>query len=147
LFDQFSMATDQRWKWAGIVSVVSVAGVLITDIVANIVGEYISDQIKASWLMPGQEAPAIPASEPQADIMVSSISAAPERESQAQLAADTAKPLTTETVAVREPVAEPEPVPDAEPELETDIAVAPRSIPPPPPLELPPPPLPYSWLP
>ena len=38
------MSTDQRWKWAGIVSVVSIGGVLITDIVANVVGGYISDR-------------------------------------------------------------------------------------------------------
>jgi hypothetical protein len=55
--DRFFIATDQRWQWAGIVSVVSAAGVLTTDIVANVVGGYISDQIKASWLMPG-DAPA-----------------------------------------------------------------------------------------
>ena len=42
------MSSDQRWKWAGIVSVVSIGGVLITDIVANVVGGYISDQIK-TW--------------------------------------------------------------------------------------------------
>ena len=57
------MSTDQRWKWAGIVSVVSVGGVLITDIVANVVGGYISDRIKTSWDVPqnapaAQEAPA-----------------------------------------------------------------------------------------
>ncbi len=42
------MSTDQRWRWAGIVSVVGIGGVLITDIVANVVGGYISDQIK-TW--------------------------------------------------------------------------------------------------
>jgi len=45
------MSSDQRWKWAGIVSVVSVGGVLLTDIVANVVGGYISDQIK-TWQVP-----------------------------------------------------------------------------------------------
>ena len=53
--DRFCMSTDQRWKWAGIVSVVSVGGVLITDIVANVVGGYISDRIK-TWDVP-QHAP------------------------------------------------------------------------------------------
>jgi hypothetical protein len=38
------MHTDQKWKWAGIVSLVSIAGVLLTDIVANVVGGYISEQ-------------------------------------------------------------------------------------------------------
>ena len=46
------MSTDQRWKWAGIVSVVSVGGVLLTDIAANVVGGYISDRIKTSWDVP-----------------------------------------------------------------------------------------------
>ena len=36
---------------------VSVGGVLITDIVANVVGGYISDRIKTSWDVP-QHAPA-----------------------------------------------------------------------------------------
>ena len=47
------MSSDQRWKWAGIVSVVSIGGVLITDIVANVVGGYISEQIK-TWQVPDQ---------------------------------------------------------------------------------------------
>ena len=60
------MSTDQRWKWAGIVSVVSVGGVLITDIVANVVGGYISDRIKTSWDVP-QNAPAAQAGSCQRD--------------------------------------------------------------------------------
>ena len=48
-----SMHTDQKWKWAGIVSVVSIVGVLLTDVVANVVAGYISDQIKG-WEVPEQ---------------------------------------------------------------------------------------------
>ena len=53
--DRFCMSTDQRWRWAGIVSVVGIGGVLITDIVANVVGGYISDRIK-TWQV-SDEAP------------------------------------------------------------------------------------------
>ncbi len=60
------MSTDQRWKWAGIVSVVSIGGVLITDIVANVVGGYITDQIK-TWDVPEQA--------PQAKPQVSAVEA------------------------------------------------------------------------
>jgi endonuclease YncB( thermonuclease family) len=134
------MATDQRWKWAGIVSVVSIAGVLITDIVANVVGGYISEQIKASWLMPGQDAAPSPTSKPEQDLVVSSLPAAPKTAPQAQLAAVTSKPLATEAVAVREPdaVSEPEAAPDPQTEIEPDTAVAPESmpLPPPPSMEL-----------
>ncbi len=134
------MATDQRWKWAGIVSVVSIAGVLMTDIVANVVGGYISDQLKASWLMPG-DAPA-PAETPESEqgMVVSSIPAAPKQAPQAQLAAVTSKPLASETIAIREPdpVPEPEAEAEPEPELDPDAARAPESmpLPPPPPIEL-----------
>jgi endonuclease YncB( thermonuclease family) len=132
------MATDQRWKWAGIVSVVSVAGVLITDIVANVVGGYISDQLKASWLMPGDPPAPTQPTEPEQDMVVSSIPAAPKQAPKAQLAAVTSKSLASETVAIRdaEPVLEPETEP--EPEPAPDGAGAPESmpLPPPPPIEL-----------
>ena len=111
------MATDQRWKWAGIVSVVSVAGVLITDIVANVVGGYISDQLKVSWLMPGDAPTSTQTTEPDQDMVVSSIPAAPKQAPQAQLAAVASKPLASETVAIREPepVLEPEVRPSQNP--------------------------------
>ena len=51
---QFPITTDSRWKWAGIVSVVSICGVLVIEIVANIVGGYISDQIM-EWQPPQTE--------------------------------------------------------------------------------------------
>ena len=37
---------------AAIVSAVSIGGVLVTDIVSNVAGGYISDQIKATWSVP-----------------------------------------------------------------------------------------------
>jgi len=129
------MATDQRWKWAGIVSVVSIAGVLMTDIIANVVGGYISDQIKASWLMPGDAPAPSQTAEPEQDMVVSSIPSAPKQAPQAQLAAVTSKPLAAETVAVREPEEQAEPEPEPEPDA---AVVAPESmpLPPPPPIEL-----------
>jgi len=134
------MATDQRWKWAGIVSVVSVAGVLITDIVANVVGGYISDQLKASWLMPGDAPTSTQTTEPYQDMVVSSIPAAPKQAPQTQLAAVTSKPLASETVAIREPepVLEPEAEAEPKPGPAPDAAGAPESmpLPPPPPIEL-----------
>lgn len=131
------MATDQRWKWAGIVSVVSVGGILLTEVVANVVGEYISEQIKASWLMPEEAPPqeaAAPA--PQAEMITASIApSAPEPE--AELAAVAAKPppADTTTVATREPAPAPE---ELEPDSELANVVAPQSmpLPPPPSLEL-----------
>ena len=56
------MASDQRWRWAGIASVIGIGGVLVTDIVANVVGGYISEQMK-DWQVPGQE-PAVSAATP-----------------------------------------------------------------------------------
>jgi len=128
------MATDQRWKLAGIVSVVSLAGVLVTDIFANVVGGFISDQIK-TWQMPGEEHATSSASEPEQNMVVSSIPAAPKQAPQAQLAAVTSKPLAAETVAVREPETQAEPEPGAGPDA---AAGAPESmpLPPPPPVEL-----------
>jgi hypothetical protein len=45
------MTPDHKWKWAGIVSAVSIGGVLLSEIVANVVGGYISDQLK-TWQVP-----------------------------------------------------------------------------------------------
>jgi endonuclease YncB( thermonuclease family) len=112
------MSSDQRWKWAGIVSVISVGGVLFTDIVANVVGGYISDQIK-TWQVP----PHTPAADPtaQADT-VSSIPAAPANEPQVTMAAVTPKPV-------------PAPMPPIElaPEPSPAAATAPEPMPLPPP--------------
>ena len=112
------MSSDQRWKWAGIVSVVSIGGVLITDIVANVVGGYISDQIK-TWDVP-QQAPAaqqVPASVTET---VSSIPA-PANEMQVTMAAVAPKP-------------EPAPMPpiDIPPEQAPETATAPEPMPLPP---------------
>ena len=47
------MHSDQKWRWAGIVSVVSICGVILTETAANLIGNYISDQIKG-WETPKQ---------------------------------------------------------------------------------------------
>lgn len=79
-----SMHTDQKWKWAGIVSVVSIVGVLLTDVVANVVAGYISDQIKG-WEVPEQAtAAARQASAPLPEtIMAASERSFPERQASA----------------------------------------------------------------
>jgi endonuclease YncB( thermonuclease family) len=112
------MSSDQRWKLAGIVSVISVGGVLLTDIVANVVGGYISDQIK-TWQVPLHTPTADPAA--QADT-VSSIPAAPASEPQVTMAAVTPKPV-------------PAPMPPIElaPEPSPAAATAPEPMPLPPP--------------
>jgi endonuclease YncB( thermonuclease family) len=112
------MSSDQRWKLAGIVSVISVGGVLLTDIVANVVGGYISDQIK-TWQVPLHTPAADPAA--QSDT-VSSIPAAPASQPQVTMAAATPKPV-------------PAPMPPIElaPELSPAAATAPEPMPLPPP--------------
>jgi endonuclease YncB( thermonuclease family) len=136
------MATDQRWKWAGIVSVVSIGGVLITDIVANVVGGYISEQIKQSWLMPGSQPAQAPA--PQPEVMAASAPGVAEQP-QAQMASVVSKPRlvqqdspgapsepVAETVAAREPL----PLQDAEPETAAVPDAEPLSLPEPQPMAL-----------
>ena len=118
------MSTDQRWKWAGIVSVVSIGGVLITDIVANVVGGYITDQIK-TWDVPEQAPqakPQVPAVE--ADV-VSSIPP-PASGEQVTMAAVTPKPSSAPMPEID--IGEPTPEADAEPET----ATAPEPMPLPP---------------
>jgi endonuclease YncB( thermonuclease family) len=118
------MSTDQRWKWAGIVSVVSIGGVLITDIVANVVGGYITDQIK-TWDVPEQAPQAKPqVSAVEADV-VSSIPP-PASEGQVTMAAVTPKPSSAPMPEID--IGEPTPEADAEPET----ATAPEPMPLPP---------------
>jgi endonuclease YncB( thermonuclease family) len=118
------MSSDQRWKWAGIVSVISVGGVLITDIVANVVGGYISDQIK-TWQVPLQpKAPDQPqaAREPStADAEAVSSIPTPSNETQVTMAAVAPKPQAAPMPPIDIP---PEPAPDA--------ATAPEPMPLPP---------------
>ena len=121
------MSSDQRWKWAGIVSAVSIGGVLVTDIVSNVVGSYISDQIKATWSVPAP-APAAPqAPAPQTVAMVASIpmgqAAQPDRKMNAM-----AEQPEAETVATREPLPEPEPRPEAMPAPEQLPLPAPQTV-------------------
>jgi endonuclease YncB( thermonuclease family) len=119
------MSADQRWKWAGIVSVVSIGGVLITDIVANVVGGYISEQIKQSWQVPDQPPPAPEAPANTAET-VSSIPP-PASEGQVTMAAVAPKPAAAPMPEID--IGEPAPAPDAEPEA----ATAPEPMPLPPP--------------
>jgi endonuclease YncB( thermonuclease family) len=118
------MSTDQRWKWAGIVSVVSVGGVLLTDIAANVVGGYISDRIKTSWDVP-QRAPAAQQAPANATETVSSIPP-PASEGQVTMAAVAPKPAAAPMPEID--IGEPTPVPDVEPET----ATAPEPMPLPP---------------
>jgi endonuclease YncB( thermonuclease family) len=116
------MSSDQRWKWAGIISVVSIGGVLITDIVANVVGGYIADQIK-TWQVPIQppaQDQAQAKHEASAAEAVSSIPA-PANETQVTMAAVAPKP-------------EPAPMPpiDIPPEQASETATAPEPMPLPP---------------
>jgi hypothetical protein len=118
------MSSDQRWKWAGIVSVVSIGGVLITDIVANVVGGYISDQIK-TWQVPIQP-PAQNQAEAKRDASAADAEAvssipAPANETQVTMAAVAPKP-------------EPAPMPpiDVPPEQAPETATAPEPMPLPP---------------
>jgi endonuclease YncB( thermonuclease family) len=119
------MSTDQRWKWAGIVSVISVGGVLITDIVANVVGGYISDQIK-TWDFPEQAPQAKQQAAATETDAVSSIPP-PASEGQVTMAAVAPKPSSAPMPEID--IGEPPPATDAEPEA----ATAPEPMPLPPP--------------
>jgi hypothetical protein len=106
------MDSDHRWKWAGIVSVVSVGGVLLTDVVANVISGFISDQIK-TWQVPLQAPPAKESVPPQAEAMVSGATVPPAPQAQVTMAAVTPRtaPPPAETVVAREP----EPLPSLNP--------------------------------
>jgi endonuclease YncB( thermonuclease family) len=108
------MSSDQRWKWAGIVSVVSVGGVLITDVVANVVGGYISDQIK-TWQVPDQAKAPDQAHEAReaaaADAESVSSIPAPAHETQVTMAAVAPKPQAAPMPPIDLP---PEQAPEAE---------------------------------
>ncbi|MFZ0396620.1 MAG: hypothetical protein WAM06_01070 [Methyloceanibacter sp.] len=116
------MSSDQRWKWAGIVSVVSIGGVLITDIVANVVGGYISDQIK-TWDVPIQ-----PPAQNQAQ--------AKHEASAADAEAVSSIPAPANEKQVTMAAVEPEPAPmppiDIPPEQAPETATAPEPMPLPP---------------
>jgi hypothetical protein len=118
------MSSDQRWKWAGIVSVVSIGGVLITDIVANVVGGYISDQIKP-WDVPIQ-----PPAQNQAQAKHEASAADAEAVSSIPAPANE----TQVTMAAVAPKPEPAPMPpiDIPPEQAPETATAPEPMPLPP---------------
>jgi penicillin-binding protein 1A len=108
------MSSDQRWKLAGIVSVVSLGGVLVTDIAANVVSGYISDQIKATWQLPGL-APGAKASLAPNEAAVARLPVAPGPERQARRAPAMPNPpaeLENQAVATRGPLQGPEARPE-----------------------------------
>ncbi len=113
------MHTDQKWKWAGIVSLVSIAGVLLTDIVANVVAGYISDEIKG-WQVPEQ---ATAAQQPPARLpetmMVASGRSFPER--QASVVPQALSPAETQPKIIALPQALPTP------EAQAKVTVLPPS--------------------
>jgi endonuclease YncB( thermonuclease family) len=122
------MVTDQRWRWAGIVSVISIGGVLITDIVANVVGGYISEQIK-TWQVPEGQPKARANAPSEAEAMVANVS---DEESQPAMAT-----VATKTKSAREPAAEALATRD---QLPTEQQAEPEEEPLPPPQALPAPP-------
>jgi endonuclease YncB( thermonuclease family) len=117
------MSSETRWRWAGIVSAISVGGVLITDIVANVVGGYISEQIK-TWDVP-DKAPAAQSAPANADETVSSIPPQ-ENEGAVTMAAVAPKPSSAPMPEID--IGEPAPEQSVEPEA----ARAPEAMPLPP---------------
>ena len=122
------MASDQRWRWAGIASVIGIGGVLVTDIVANVVGGYISEQIK-DWQVPGQE-PAVSAATPTpTEAMVVGV---PGTSPKTNMATVVAKPQPVES-ARAETVASRDALPrDLGPEPDAAPLPEPQSLPAPP---------------
>lgn len=91
------MDGQQKWRWAGIVSVASICGVILTETAANLLGGFISDQIK-SWEPPAganvasvAPAPVIkadksettPAADTEDEVLVAAVPAREDKESQA----------------------------------------------------------------
>jgi endonuclease YncB( thermonuclease family) len=85
------MDGQQKWRWAGIVSVASICGVILTETVANLLGGFISDRIK-SW-------------EPPAEASVASVAPTPvakSDKSEAKPVADTEEEVLVAAVPARE---------------------------------------------
>ncbi len=85
------MDGQQKWRWAGIVSVASICGVILTETAANLLGGYISDQIK-SW-------------EPPAEANVASVAAGPvtkSNKSETKPVADTEEDVLVAAVPARD---------------------------------------------
>ncbi len=118
------MSSDQRWKWAGIVSVVSIGGVLLTDIVANVVGGYISDQIK-TWEVPDHP-PAPNQAPPMREASVS------DTETVSSIPAPAKEPQVTMAAVAPKPVSGPMPPIDIPPESSPEASTAPQQMPLPP---------------
>jgi endonuclease YncB( thermonuclease family) len=118
------MSSDQRWKWAGIVSVVSIGGVLLTDIVANVVGGYISDQIK-TWEVPDRPPAANQAQAPRE-------ASASGTETVSSIPSPSNEPQVTVAAVAPNPVPGPMPPIDIPPEAPPEAATAPQQMPLPP---------------
>jgi endonuclease YncB( thermonuclease family) len=116
------MSTDQLWRWAGIVSVLSVGGVLLADIAANVVGGYISDRIKTSWDVP-EHPPSAQQAPPDATETVSSI---PPQASEGQVTMAAVAPKPASAPMPEIDIGEPTP----DPEPETARAPEPMPLPP-----------------
>jgi endonuclease YncB( thermonuclease family) len=108
------MGSEQRWRWAWIVSGIGIAGVLVTDIVANVVGGYITDRLKGWQLPDGQQA--VTGAAIVASLQTAPTSNAVAKAPLAPTDEDDARLPETETVAARGsmplPETEPEPLPE-----------------------------------
>ena len=127
-FDRFCMSSDQRWKWAGIVSAVSIGGVLVTDVVSNVVGSYISDQIKATWSVPAPAPAAQQAPAPQAVAMVASIPMGADDATRRKDERGAQNSLRRKPSPRASRLPEPEPQPEAMPAPEQLPLPAPQSV-------------------
>ena len=118
------MGSEQRWRWAGIVSVIGIIGVLVSDIVGNVVGGYITDRLK-NWRMPPSTT---------AGALVASVQgpAAPAPEAEEEPRPQVATPPDSEagpdseTVAAHVPMPLPESDPEAMPDREPQPAPPPQ---------------------
>jgi hypothetical protein len=103
------MQSDQKWRWAGIVSVVSICGVILTETAANLIGNYISDQIKG-WETPKQTTAASVAGPAQAPKSEARAEAEPEIMIAAVPVRATKEPQPSAPASLRAP-----PLPETQP--------------------------------
>lgn len=107
------MDGQQKWRWAGIVSVASICGVILTETAANLLGGYISDQIK-SWEPPAEANVASVAPGPVANSIKSQTTPVADTEDEVLVAAvparDTKESQSVSTQSLR-PISSPDPQP------------------------------------
>src|SRR5262245_13288102 len=111
------MDSDKKWRWAGIVSVASICGVILTETVANLLGGYISDQIK-SWEPPAEANVASAAPAPVSQLETKTSAPAEEAAPAENEMVVAAVPMrdTKESQAVKSQPLNPEPAPDPQPQ-------------------------------